>query len=568
MTAWSQGTTKRSGDTWNHSAKTTAAYPRSSEMANCTPIVKTKHRSFTTIFFSVFTKDNQHAGTLLEGLSLPLLAGLNISEKGVVKLLKEIDPSKAGGPDEVPCRILKELVEDIAPIMTDIYRQSLSTGVQPNIWKTAYISPIFKKGAVCEDENYHPVSLTCIPCKILEHIICSHLRRHLDVHSALSPQNHGFRKRHSCDTQLIITIQDLLTQEDLARSQVDVDVLDFAKVFDKVPHGPLLSKLRIYGIDEEVAQWIGAFLNDRTQAVIVDGSTSDQAQVHSGVLQGTVLGPLLFFLFISDLPSVMDPRTEVRLFVDDCLIYWSIKTTQDQIQFQEDLDAQHRWGQSWGMRFNTKKCNIMTITNKEDPLTKFYQFDNTILQQVDCATYLGILIHQSLKFLEHIRATATKCSQRLGFLQRNLKCPKELRKTAYLNPLHSCSEYGAMIWDPHLAKDKEALEKTQNRAIHWVSGLCPREPTSITKLCKDLKWLTLEQRWQDIRLTYIYKIMNNEVAISREDLRLEKRDSCTRATSSSLESSQHRKTNLRTPSSTEQFHSGIVSPPLWRRTTL
>ena len=182
------------------------------------------------------------------------------------------------------------------------------------------------------------------------------------------------------------------------------------------------------------------------------------------------------------------------------------------------------------MRFNAKKCNIMTITNKEDPLTKFYQLDNTILQQVDCATYLGILIHQSLKFSEHIRATATKCSRRLGFLRRNLKqCPKELRKTAYLSLVRSCSEYGAVIWDPHLAKDKEALEKTQNRAIRWVSGLRPREPTSITKLRKDLKWPTLEQRRQDIRLTYMYKIMNNEVAISRVDLGLEKSDSRTRA---------------------------------------
>ena len=249
-------------------------------------------------------------------------------------------------------------------------------------------------------------------------------------------------------------------------------------------------------------------------SIPVDGSTSDQAQVHSGVPQGTVLGPLLFFLFINDLPSILDPGTEVCLFADDCLIYRSIETTQDQIQFQEDLDALHRWGQSWGMRFNAKKCNIMTITNKEDPLTKFYQLDNTILQQVDCATYLDILIHQSLKFSEHIRATATKCNRSLGILQRTLKqCPKELRKTAYLSLVRSCSEYCAVIWGPHLAKDKEALEKTQNRTTRWVSGLWPREPTSITKLCKDLKWPTLEQRQQDIRLTYMYKIMNTEVAI-------------------------------------------------------
>ena len=168
-------------------------------------------------FFSVFTKDDHYAGTVLEGPSLPPLAGLNISEKGVAKLLKEIDPSKTGGPDEVPYRMLKELADDMAPILTDIYRQSLSTGVLLNSWKTGYLSLIFKRVAVWEAENYRPVGLTCIPYKILEHIICSHLRRHLDIHGALSPRNHGFRKHHSCDTQLIITIQDLLTQKDSSR---------------------------------------------------------------------------------------------------------------------------------------------------------------------------------------------------------------------------------------------------------------------------------------------------------------------------------------------------------------
>ena len=133
---------------------------------------------------------------------------LVISVNGVTKLLKEINPSKAGGPDNLPCRLLRELAVELAPILTYIYQQSLSTGQLPSVWKSAYVSPIFKKGPVCAAENYRPVSLTCIPCKILEHIICSHIRTHLDNHGALSPANHGFRKQHSCETQLLLTIQD------------------------------------------------------------------------------------------------------------------------------------------------------------------------------------------------------------------------------------------------------------------------------------------------------------------------------------------------------------------------
>ena len=314
------------------------------------------------------------------------------------------------------------------------------------------------------------------------------------MYGALSQYNHGFRKYHSSDAQLILTIHDLLIRKDTVKLQTDVGILDFAKAFDKVPHGRLLNKLGIFGIDGEIAQWISGFLHYRTQAVVVDGSMSSQASVLSGVPQGTVMGPLLFLLFINDLPSVVDPHTQVRLFADDCLVYRNIKSIQDQIQFQRDLDALNDWGTSWGMKFNAKKCNIMTISSKKNPLTKFYQLEDTVLQQVDSATYLGILIHKSLKFSEHIRNTTNKCSRRLGFLRRNLKrCPKELKKTAYISLVHSCAEYGAAIWDPHLDPHIKALERIQNHAIRWVSGIGPREPTSISQLRQNLKWPTLEK---------------------------------------------------------------------------
>ncbi len=422
------------------------------------------------------------------------------------------------------------MASEITPIMTDIFRQSLATGTLPSVWKTAHVSPIFKKGAVYAAENYRPVSLTCIPCKLMEHILCSHVRSHLDRYGLLTPRNHGFRKGHSCDTQLLLTMQDLLERKDKTRSQTDIGVLDFAKAFDKVPHGRLINKLRIYGIDEQIARWIESFLGNRTQNVIVDGAESEYAAVRSGVPQGTVMGPLLFLLFINDLPSVVDPGTEVRLFADDCLVYRSIHSLKDQIQFQLDLDALHKWGKLWGMKFNAKKCHILTVTNKEQPLSKFYELDGTILDHVDSATYLGILIHESLRSTEHVRNTVTKCSRRLGFLRRNLKnCPQELRKVAYLSLVRSAAEYGAAAWDPFLEGDKVALERVQNRAIRWVCGLRPRERTSITRLRGELKWPTLERRRKDIRLLYMFKILNNEIALTPEQLHLDRSDQRTRA---------------------------------------
>ena len=474
-------------------------------------------------FSSVFTCDDHNGDTVLEGPSIPPLPELVIHEEGVSKLLSNIDHTKAGGPDDIPCRILKELSDELAPYLTCIFRQSLAEGVLPDIWKSANVTPIFKKGSTCAAENYRPVSLTCIPCKLLEHILCSHIRGHLDKHGALSPLNHGFRKRHSCESQLIVTVQDLINRKDKPGSQIDIGVLDFAKAFDKVPHTRLMSKLRLYGIQGEVAAWIYSFLSHRTQKVVVDGSISESADVISGVPQGTVMGPLLFLLFINDLPQVVDPSTQVRLFADDCLIYRTITSIQDQIQLQKDLDALQLWGDLWGMSFNASKCNILTVTNKEDPLVKFYELNNTVLEHVDSATYLGILIHKSLRFSEHINKTANKCSSRLGFLRRNLKkCPQQLKQIAYYSLVRSTAEYSATVWDPFTNKDTYALERIQNRAVRWVCGVSPKQQVSITALRKDLKWPTLEDRRRNQRLAFMYKVCNGQVAVTPEHLGLER----------------------------------------------
>ena len=446
--------------------------------------------------------------------------------------LLNINPTKAGGPDTIPCRFLRELAEELAPLLTLIFRQSVSTGELPNIWKTANVAPIFKKGSPSAAENYRPVSLTCIPRKLLEHISCSHIRGHLDKFGVLTPLNHGFCKHHSCESQLLITVQDLIiNHKEKARTQIDVGVLDFAKAFDKVPHIRLMSKLRLYGIHGEVAAWISSFLSQRSKQVVVDGSTSDSADVKSGVPQGTVMGPLLFLLFINDLPQVVDPGTQVRLFADDCLIYRIIKSIHDQVQMQKDLDALQLWGELWGMKFNASKCNILTVSNMENPITKFYQLNNTILEHVDSATYLGILLHKSLHFSDHITITANKCNSCLGFIRRNLrKCPTQLKQTAYFSLVRSTAEYAATIWDPHTNKDKYALEKIQNRAIRWMCGVGPRQQASITELGAKLKWPTLKARRHDQRLTLMYKVVHGLVAVTPDDLGIENADGHTRRT--------------------------------------
>ena len=156
---------------------------------------------------------------------------------------------------------------------------------------------------------------------------------HLDKHKILSDDQHGFRKRRSCETQLIITLNDLAKGLN-SKQQIDAVLLDFSKAFDRVPHQRLLLKLQFYGIRGEVLQWISAFLTGRTQRVLIEGQSSSTSLVTSGVPQGTVLGPLLFLVFINDLPAMASSTT--RLFADDCLMYRTIQDTSDAEALQAD----------------------------------------------------------------------------------------------------------------------------------------------------------------------------------------------------------------------------------------
>ena len=173
--------------------------------------------------------------------------------QGSGKLLAGLNVKKASGPDNISCKLLRKLSTELAPILTTIYQQSLETGQIPSDWATAFVSPILKKGNRNLPENYWPMSLTSVPSKILEHIICCHVRDHLDRYSILTPLQHGFRETHSCETQLLSTLQDLLYWRD-RRVQVDVAVLDFAKEFDTVPHRSLMRKLgpSTYRLDQVI----------------------------------------------------------------------------------------------------------------------------------------------------------------------------------------------------------------------------------------------------------------------------------------------------------------------------
>ena len=294
-------------------------------------------------FSSVFTQEPQDTMPNLGESPHPTMPDITIHTGGVTKLLRNIKPHKAAGPDNISARILKETADQIAPALSLVCQASLTQGCVPDDWKLANVAPIFKKGDRSKASNYRPVSLTCT----LEHIVSSNVMSHLDAHGILTDAQHGFRRRRSCETQLILTVQDL-AQGIEDKQQIDVILLDFSKAFNKVPHRRLLHKLDYYGVRGRNRQWITHFLHGREQTVVLNGASSPSAPVTSGVPQGTVLGPLLFLAYINDLPTNVT-HSQARLFADDCIVYRNISTQADADKLQEDLDRFQDWERTWMM---------------------------------------------------------------------------------------------------------------------------------------------------------------------------------------------------------------------------
>ena len=387
------------------------------------------NKQFESAFTREFDSEIQCKGTS----PFTPMGEITVDPKGVLKLLNGLNIHKAPGPDGLNARVLKECSSEIAPILTLIYNESLAQGTVPDDWRQANVAPVFKKGEKYNAANYRPVSLTSICCKTLEHIIVSNINKHLTFESILADCQHGFRSQRSCETQLVQFYHDLISNLDLAlnsdQKQTDVFIMDFAKAFDKVPHRRLLYKLEYYRIRRSTHKWISSWLSERSQKVVLDGQASDPVPVLSGVPQGSVLGPVLFLIFINDLPENI--RSSVRLFADDCVLYGNIKSPIDCQILQDDLNSLAQWETDWQMKFNVVKCHSMRVTRHlpENQIQFEYSLHQQRLEQVQSAKYLGITITDNLDWGQHVSEISCKATKTMGFLRRNLAlAPRHTRK--------------------------------------------------------------------------------------------------------------------------------------------
>jgi hypothetical protein len=456
-------------------------------------------------FKSVFTKTAVPAED--KPPQTPDIGSITINKAGVIKLLRGIRISKSSGPDGIPNRILKECADELAEGLTCIFQKSVDSGCLPEDWTNANVAPVFKKGDRHAPENYRPVSLTSVTCKLLERIIYGHIMSHLQRYKILTTLNHGFRAGYSCETQLVVTLHDLCEsfEQDM---QTDIAILDFSKAFDTVPHKKLLEKLTGYGVTGNLQKWLASFLTKRRMKVVVDGQYSEETDVESGVPQGTVLGPLLFLCHINDLPQAV--KSQVRLFADDCLLYRQIKSRADHLTLQRDLENLEDWARKCGMKFNAKKCYILSVKSRS---SHYYQLDNQILQKVPSSPYLGAQLNEDLTWSEHILRISKRANSSLGLLRRNLRfCSIDCRKMAYVSLVRSLMEYSSVVWDPYLQTDIDRLEAIQRRGARFIAqDYRSRTPGCVTQMLQRYDLPPLEERRKNQRLSFLYKVVGNEL---------------------------------------------------------
>lgn len=437
---------------------------------------------------------------------------LVVSQNDVLLALEKLDVSKGPGTDNIPPLFLRECADSLLTPLTIIFNKSLSESTFPEAWKSASITPIFKAGNNRAVENYRGVSILCCLAKVFEQLV--HEVLYAASRPLISDFQHGFVKRRSTTTNLMSYVS-FLSSEIENRHQVDAIYFDFSKAFDRVPHDLAIAKFKHLGFPDWITEWLRSYLSSRRAFVKVNGARSRVFSITSGVPQGSVLGPLIFILFVNDV--CLRLKSRLLLFADDMKIYRVISSHLDCCALQADIDELLLWCSENGMELNYSKCKFISFSRRQSRIEFEYSINSETMERVQAIRDLGVVVDSKLRFNEHVSTTTAKAFAALGFIRRNTNSFTDIYalKTLYSSIVRSIMEYAVTVWSPYHAVQTIRMERIQRSFIRYALRQLPwNDPANLpdyASRCMLIDLETLSARRTKLQRLFIFDLVKGNI---------------------------------------------------------
>ena len=435
-----------------------------------------------------------------------IISSIVLTPQDIIDSLSHVDPNKATGPDLISPRLLKVATNELSVPLCSMFNLFLSNSFVPYIYKQGNVSPIFKKSDPSDPNNYRPISLLSCVGKLMERCIFKHIYNFIINNNILTKFQSGFIRGDSTTNQLLYIYNDFCKAIDEGK-EVRVVFCDISKAFDRVWHRGLIHKLFQIGIRDDLLTWFKNYLTNRQQRVVLHNTNSDWKSLSAGVPQGSILGPLLFLIYINDI--VNDISSEIRLFADDTSLYIIVDNpVASAAAINGDLRLIHTWSKTWLVDFNPTKTESLIISRKNiKPFHPDVSMNNVVIKNVDIHKHLGISFSNDAKWNSHIELTVSRAWKRIGLLRSlkfllNRSCLEKL----YISFIRPILEYSNSVWDNCSQEQKNDIESVQTEAARIVSGatkLC-----NIDNMYNDLKWESLSSRRSKHKLVIFYKMFH------------------------------------------------------------
>jgi hypothetical protein len=429
-----------------------------------------------------------------------------ISQKDVLDVIGKLPSKTSTDEDGLSYRILKCGSSALAYFLSGLFSVSLDNGQIPSSWKTAIVAPIHKNGPKTQISNYRPISVTSCCSRILERLVKRQMVDFLTTNNYILHSQHAFERGKSTDTALL-TFYDYVTNAVDNNLIVDAVYFDFAKAFEKVPHDILLKRLRQHRITGKPLSWITNFLTNRTQKVRIGSVLSDSLPVSSGIIQGSVLGPTLFNIFINNVDSSLR-HCKIVKYADDIRIFLSSRKDPQSIydlheKIQDDVSNITKWTIDSRMKFNVNKCFTANFGHTVADRAYSYLIHNDVIPNSLCFRDLGLTVRTPLSFNSHMDAIIARAFSRLGLINKlfHLKSKRSLLSLykAYVRPI---LEFASIIWNPHLVSYTDRIERVQRRMCRMIPTI---RKYSYRKQLEVLNILSLSARRSRFQLITVFK---------------------------------------------------------------